>query len=57
MKWIKRIAIGLLLIVVVGGALTYVKLKEIGIIPRADYDTVAPAIPAVEVVGYGAAFQ
>ena len=48
MKWIKYGLLGLLAVVVVLGSVTYFKLKEIGIIPRADYDTVAPDVPAFD---------
>jgi type 1 glutamine amidotransferase len=44
-KWIKYTLVTALVVLLVGGALTYFKLKAIGIIPRADYDTVAPDIP------------
>ena len=48
MKWIKYGLLGLLAVVVVLGSVTSFKLKEIGIIPRADYDTVAPDVPAFD---------
>lgn len=48
MKWIKYILVTALVLLLVGGTATYFKLKEIGIIPRADYDTVTPAIPDFE---------
>lgn len=48
MKWIKYTLVSILALLLVGGAVTYFKLKSIGIIPRADYDTVAPVIPTFE---------
>jgi type 1 glutamine amidotransferase len=46
MKWLKITLVVLALVVVVGGIGTYMTLKSIGIIPRADYDTEPPTLPA-----------
>ena len=48
MKWIKYTLLGLLFIVLAGGLLTYYNLKSMGIIPREDYDSIAPNIPHFE---------
>jgi type 1 glutamine amidotransferase len=45
MKWLKIIAIAVVVILLVGGVVTYFNLKAIGIIPRADYDAEAPVVP------------
>ena len=48
MRWIKYTLVTVLVLFLVGGTATYFKLKAIGIIPRADYDTVAPVMPSFE---------
>ena len=44
-KGIKRTLWAVFAIVLLLGGITYYQLKSIGIIPRADYDTVAPVLP------------
>jgi type 1 glutamine amidotransferase len=44
-KILKITGIILLLLVVVAGTLAYLKLREAGIIPRNDYETIAPQLP------------
>jgi type 1 glutamine amidotransferase len=46
MKWLKTVLVVLAVIVLVGSIGAYFTLKSIGIIPRADYDTEPPALPA-----------
>jgi len=46
MRWLKRIAMAVLILLLVGGVLTYYTLKQVGIIPRKVYETVPPDIPA-----------
>jgi type 1 glutamine amidotransferase len=48
MRWLKRIAIGLLLVVLAGGWYVYHKLKSVGIIPRSVYESVPPDLPHLE---------
>jgi len=48
MKWLKYLALGLLAFILVGAAGAYFYLKSTGLIPREDYDEVAPAIPDFE---------
>ncbi|HCS26168.1 MAG TPA: hypothetical protein DIW43_01860 [Spongiibacteraceae bacterium] len=43
--WIKRVLLTLLVILVILGGVTYYQLKSIGIIPSANYETVAPVLP------------
>ena len=45
MKWLKNALYVLLAVLLVGGGFTYFKLKEIGIIPRAVYETEPPPLP------------
>ncbi|MFT4615534.1 MAG: type 1 glutamine amidotransferase [Bacteroidia bacterium] len=45
MKWLKYTLYAVLVIAVVGGITVYFKLKEIGLIPRAIYETQAPSLP------------
>lgn len=45
MRWLKRIGIAVLVLLLVGGGFTYYKLKEVGLIPREIYETVPPEIP------------
>ena len=45
MKWLKYTLLATLVLVVVGGAGVYFKLKEMGVIPRAIYETEAPPLP------------
>ncbi|NND68624.1 MAG: ThuA domain-containing protein [Halioglobus sp.] len=45
MNILKKILLALLALAIVGGGFTYYKLKEIGIIPRAIYETDPPALP------------
>jgi type 1 glutamine amidotransferase len=44
-KWLKLILLSLLAVLLTVGAGVYFYLKSIGIIPKHDYDTVAPNIP------------
>ena len=44
--WLKRIALSLLVLLLVALGYVYYQLKSVGIIPRKDYDTVAPVLPA-----------
>lgn len=46
--WLKRTLWGALVLLVVLAGVTYYQLKAVGIIPRADYDTVAPVLPVFE---------
>ncbi len=43
--WMKRILLSLLVLTIVLGGIGYFQLKSMGIIPRQDYDTVAPVLP------------
>lgn len=45
MKWLKYLMLGTLALILIVGWSGYFYLKSIGIIPRADYDKVAPEIP------------
>lgn len=45
MKWLKYMMLGTLALMLIVGWSGYFYLKSIGIIPRADYDAVAPQIP------------
>lgn len=44
-KWIKRILLSLVVIIVVFAGVAYYQLKSIGIIPSANYETLAPVLP------------
>ena len=46
--WLKRSLLGGLVLLLVLSGIAYYQLKSIGIIPKRDYDTVAPALPAFE---------
>ena len=48
MTWTKYMLIAVALILVIGGAAAYLKLKAVGFFPRADYDTLAPIIPSFD---------
>lgn len=45
MRWLKRIALVLLVIILGAGGYAYYQLKKVGIIPRKIYETVPPEIP------------
>lgn len=46
--WLKRILLGLLVVVLLLVGIGYYQLKSHGIIPRKDYDTVAPVLPTFD---------
>lgn len=48
MSKIKKVLTILLVSLLVVGGITYYKLKSMGLIPRADYETVAPVLPAFD---------
>lgn len=45
-RWVKILLLGSVAVLVVLALATYLTLKSIGIIPKKDYDTVAPDLPA-----------
>jgi len=46
-KWLKRIGLVLLAVLLIGGTWAYIELKAAGIIPRRDYETIAPEVPEI----------
>jgi hypothetical protein len=48
MRWLKRIMLGLLVLVLVGAGVGYYALKRVGLIPREVYETVPPDTPGFQ---------
>lgn len=46
-KWVKRVALGLLAVVLVGAGSSYLALRSMGLYRTPVYDTVAPTLPAL----------